>query len=82
MAAARGGSGMNPEWYDLIRRLYLHPDFQAWLLAHGNREQIIGWLVWNDGNGVYTDRDSELERYPHLTLQTARTAMKRVLEQL
>jgi hypothetical protein len=72
---------MQPEWHGLIRRLYLHPDFQQWLLACGSREQIIEWLVWNDGNGIYTDEDSQLEGYSLLTLETARAAMNRVLEQ-
>jgi hypothetical protein len=65
----------------LIPRLFLERSVQEWLLTNGSREEIIEWLVWNDGNGVYTDRDSEAEGYPLLTLETARAAMKRVLEQ-
>jgi hypothetical protein len=53
--------------------------FPQWLLGNGTREQLIAWLVWNDRNGIYTDRDSEAEGYPPLTLETARAAMRRVL---
>jgi hypothetical protein len=31
---------------------------QRWLLTQGTREQVIGWLVWNDHNGIFTDEDS------------------------
>jgi hypothetical protein len=26
-----------------------------------NREELIGWLVWNDQNGVYRDEESLAE---------------------
>ena len=65
----------------MIRHIFHEPSIQQWLLANGSREEIIEWLVWNDGNGIYTDRDSEAEDYPLLTLETARASMIRVLEQ-
>ena len=45
----------------IVGFLFHEPSIQQWLLAHGSREEIIEWLVWNDGNGVYTGRDSESE---------------------
>jgi hypothetical protein len=36
--------------------------------------------VWNDGNGVYTDQDSEAEGYDPLTLEKAREIMRGILE--
>jgi hypothetical protein len=63
-----------------IQYHFQEPAIQQWLLVHGTRDDIIEWLLWNDGNGVYTDPDSEAEGYSPLTLQTARAAMKRVLE--
>lgn len=50
-------------------------DFQFHLLRDGAREQLIGWLVWNDANGTYTDRDSEIEELEILTLEKARQIM-------
>lgn len=64
----------------LIRHYYPTQEIQDWLVMHGSREQIIDWLVWNDGNGVYTDEDSEAEGYEPLTLDHARSAMRKVLE--
>ncbi|MFM8397829.1 MAG: hypothetical protein ACKOAH_08355 [Pirellula sp.] len=55
--------------------------FQMALLSSGTREDIIAWLVWNDRNGVYTDKDSELEDYPPLTLESARDLMRKVLDE-
>lgn len=31
----------------------LHVELSSW-----SREDLIGWLVWNDRNGVYRDEDS------------------------
>lgn len=53
--------------------------FQIRLLQYGTREQIIAWLVWNDPNGTYTDRDSEAEKLSRLTIEDARRIM---LEQI
>lgn len=50
------------------------------LLVAGSREAIIAWLVWNDGNGCYRDEDSVAEGYPVLTLETAREALRQILE--
>jgi hypothetical protein len=30
-------------------------------LVNMNREELIGWLVWNDQNGVYRDEESLAE---------------------
>lgn len=52
------------------------PVVQHALLARGTREQIIAWLVWNDPNGTYTDRDSESDGMGPLTLSEARRIMR------
>ena len=33
----------------------------AGLEPGADRESIIGWLVWNDGNGCYSDEDHTAE---------------------
>lgn len=63
----------------MIHHVFGQPEIQQWLLENGTRERLIDWLVWNDGNGVYTDEDSEAEGYPPLTLEKAREAMQGVL---
>ena len=35
-------------------------------------EQLLDWLKWNDGHGIYSDLDSQNEDYPPITLDTAR----------
>ena len=65
---------------ELIRYRFHEPEIQRWLLEQGTRQQIIVWLIWNDPNGIYTDRDSEAEGYPSLTIATARAAMRRALD--
>ncbi len=65
----------------IIGHLFHQPSVQEWLLAHGNRDEIIEWLLWNDGNGIYTDEDSVAEGYLSLTLATARDSLRRVLSQ-
>ena len=52
---------------------------QRELLRHGTREQLIAWLAWNDGNGIWTDDDSRANEIPPLTLETARAAMRKAL---
>lgn len=47
-------------------------DYQERLIREGTREQIIAWLQWNDPNGIYSDRDSEIEEREKLTLEQAR----------
>lgn len=37
-----------------------------------SRDECIAWLVANDPNGCYTDRDSETEGLAPLTLAEAR----------
>jgi hypothetical protein len=61
--------------------LCLSVAYQNELLEAGSRDDIIAWLVWNDGNGVYTDEDSEREGLPILTLESAREQMRKVLNE-
>lgn len=69
----------NPKMPSIIQHLYGTREVQDWILEDGSREQIIGWLVWNDGNGVYTDEDSIAEGWEPMTLDTAWQAMRKVL---
>lgn len=55
---------------------YQSREFQELLVEVGSREQIIAWLQWNDPNGVYADRDSEIEEMACLTLEKAREIMR------
>jgi hypothetical protein len=41
---------------------------QPILSTHSTREHLIQWLVWNDGNGCYTDDDARAEGHEPLTL--------------
>ena len=36
------------------------------------RDQLLDWLKWNDGHGIYSDIDCQNEDYPILTLESAR----------
>ena len=56
----------------------LHSVQQA-IIRDGSREAVISWLVWNDGNGCYSDEDSKAEGYPPLTLNQARHLMEGIL---
>ena len=58
---------------------YKNPAGQASILKTGTREEIIAWLVWNDPNGVWTDKDSEAEGWRPITLEAARAAMQKSL---
>lgn len=60
--------------------VFHNPTVQQLLLDSGTREEIIGWLVWNDGNGVYTDDDCDSEEMEPLTLELARQQMRDILE--
>lgn len=51
-------------------------EFQVALLQRGTREQLIEWLVWNDPNGTYTDRDSEADDMKPITIDQARGIMR------
>ena len=54
----------------------LSPSVMAAVLNSGDREAVISWLQWHDnGNGVYTDEDSEREGLEPLTLDEARQTM-------
>lgn len=55
------------------------PAVQQWILSRGTREDIIGWLAWNDHNGTFTDRDSDAEGIDRLTLESARQLMAEIL---
>lgn len=70
---------MTIERMPLIRRRFGQPEIQRWLLTEGSREEIIEWLVWNDGNDVYTDEDSAAEGYEPLTLESARKTMMAII---
>jgi hypothetical protein len=39
---------------------------------HLTIEQLLDWLNWNDGHGIYSDIDCQAEDYPPITLETAR----------
>ena len=62
-----------------MREDYRNPTVQARLLETGTREEIIAWLMWNDANGVWSDEDSEAEGWKPITLEAARTAMRKSL---
>ncbi len=55
---------------------YHDTEFQQQLLRTGTRKQLITWLVWNDPNGIYTDRSSLAEDRPPLTLVRAREILR------
>ena len=55
---------------------YHDPDFQQQLLCAGTRDELIAWLCWNDSNGTYTDRDSQIEDMELLPLERARQIMR------
>jgi hypothetical protein len=57
--------------------IYQQRDYHVVLLSHGTREQIIQWLVWNDPNGTYTDRDSEADEMEPITIEEARRIMRK-----
>jgi hypothetical protein len=48
---------------------------QLQILTEGKRQDVIRWLQWNDGNGIWTDDDCEAEDKPPLTLEEARSWM-------
>lgn len=56
------------------------PAYQRTLLRDGTREQLIGWLRWNDPNGSYADQDLQAEDRPPLTLDKARSLMRDQIE--
>lgn len=58
---------------------YQDSDFQILLRDHGSREQMIKWLIWNDPNGTYSDKDSLNEGLPVLTLEDARRLMDKAI---
>lgn len=45
----------------------------------GDRESIIAWLAWNDGNATVTDEDSDAEGQDRLTLEDARAILRDML---
>lgn len=61
---------------------YQRPEIQRHILEHGNREDLIDWLTWNDPNGSYRDADHRdaLGYFAEpLTLETARATMREIL---
>lgn len=41
------------------------------LTTTSSRAALIQWLVWNDPNGTYTDKDSEADGHDPLTVEDA-----------
>lgn len=56
------------------------PEYQQALLRDGTREQLIAWLLWNDPNGSYVDRDSQADDQPPLTRAEAQSLMRDQIE--
>ena len=46
---------------------------------HLTIEQLLDWLNWNDGHGIYSDIDCQAEDYPPITLETARTLVVKAI---
>jgi hypothetical protein len=44
-----------------------------------DRDSLIRWMAWNDGNATVTDEDSAAEGAPPLTLQQARELFLEIL---
>lgn len=44
-------------------------------------DQLLDWLKWNDGHGIYSDLDSQNEDYPPITLETARMLVVKAIEE-
>lgn len=66
-------SERGPAWLELQRRRLL-----TW-----TRDELIDWLRWNDRNGIFSDRDSELEGMNPITAEEAvAMIMKHVEETL
>lgn len=47
-----------------------------------SRESLIEWLVWNDSNGCYSDKDSIDEGYEPLTKEDCISLFKPILADL
>jgi hypothetical protein len=60
---------------------YRDHTIQTRLVETGTREEIIAWLEWNDPNGVWNDKDSEAEGWQPITLEGARSAMRKALSE-
>ena len=43
-----------------------YPKFEPFINVY-SREQLIGWLIWADGNGLWSDEDCLAEGYEPLT---------------
>lgn len=58
---------------------YLLHSVQQAILRDGSRDAVIGWLAWNDKNGIWWDEDCDREEIPRLTLTTAKKLMEDIL---
>ncbi len=63
-----------------MKHAFADTEAQRAMLAAGSREEIIRWLEWNDSNGVWSDEDSAAEGWRSISLEDARAAMARALE--
>lgn len=55
-----------------------HSHYQNWSLKDvmkKTREELIGYLVWNDSNGIWSDEDTSEEGIPKTSLAAARDAV-------
>lgn len=53
-------------------------DLQA-EVSQWSRDTVIGWLNWNDSNGIWTDEDSIAEGMQPMTVEEARNYMIKIL---
>lgn len=59
---------------------YHDPGYQKHLLSDGTRDELIGWLIWNDPHGTYADPASVAEDHSPLTLDEARAILRDQIE--
>lgn len=52
------------------------------LNAFSDREDLIGWMVCNDGNGCFTDEDSIAEGWDPMTIEDAWSLLQTILEEV
>ncbi len=52
-----------------------HSHYQNWKLSDvlkRSREELLGYLEWNDSNGIWSDKDTEEEGIPKTSILSAR----------